>query len=300
MDSNFKEKLKGLMKNQMATWLRSSIFWIILALIIGGLISVFGFRYFIAKPEIGTIRVSGSIFSQWQVDEILEQLRYAKEKKEIKAIVLEIDSPGGEASAIEGLYLALLNLREKKPIVASINQKGASGGYYLAIASNFIYAKPDSEIGSIGAWTSLPLPEMPSEETLPTGPFKDTGMTRQKAVGQLEMLRQSFLGVVLFHRGEKLKISPEELTKAEVYTGIEGLRYGLIDEIGSGFEAIEKAAKISGISHYQVVDVAKEMTERERASSEKGVTLPTPEPEKKAIETKDLLPSYYYLIESIK
>ncbi|PIV65167.1 MAG: hypothetical protein COS09_01000, partial [Candidatus Nealsonbacteria bacterium CG01_land_8_20_14_3_00_12] len=265
--------------------------WIILVLIIGGLISVFSFQEFIAKPEVGVIRISGSILGQWQADEILEQIRYAKEKKEIKGVVLEIDSPGGEASVVEGIYLALLRLREEKPIVASINQRGASGGYYIALASNFIYAKPDSEIGSIGAWTSLPYPEMPSEDILPTGPFKDTGMTRQKAVGQLEMLRQSFLGVVLFHRGEKLKISADELTKAEVYTGIEGLGAGLIDEIGSNFDAIEKAADYAGIAHYQVVDIAEKMAEK--VQTEKwGVTQPTTE------SKKELLPTYYYLIES--
>ncbi|PJA83362.1 MAG: S49 family peptidase [Candidatus Nealsonbacteria bacterium CG_4_9_14_3_um_filter_37_29] len=295
MPYNLREKL-NLVKNKMEVWFTPTpIFlvwgWIILALIIGGLISVFSFREFIAKPEVGVIRISGPILFQEQTDEILEQLRYAKEKKTIKAVVLEIDSPGGEASVVEGIYLALLRLREEKPIVASINQRGASGGYYIALASNFIYAKPDSEIGSIGAWTSLPYPEMPSEDILPTGPFKDTGMTRQKAVGQLEMLRQSFLGVVLFHRGEKLKISADELTKAEVYTGIEGLGAGLIDEIGSNFDAIEKAADYAGIAHYQVVDIAGKMAEK--VQTEKwGVTQPTTE------SKKELLPTYYYLIES--
>jgi len=295
MPYNLREKL-NLVKNKMEVWFTPTpIFlvwgWIILALIIGGLISVFSFREFIAKPEVGVIRISGPIFGQCQADEILEQIRYAKEKKEIKGVVLEIDSPGGEASVVEGIYLALLRLREEKPIVASINQRGASGGYYIALASNFIYAKPDSEIGSIGAWTSLPYPEMPSEDILPTGPFKDTGMTRQKAVGQLEMLRQSFLGVVLFHRGEKLKISADELTKAEVYTGIEGLGAGLIDEIGSNFDAIEKAADYAGIAHYQVVDIAGKMAEK--VQTEKwGVTQPTTE------SKKELLPTYYYLIES--
>lgn len=315
MVNNIREKFR-LFKNQIAIWFRSYIFWIVIALIIGGLVSVFGFRTFIAKPEIGIIRISGSILWQEQVDEIIEQLRYTKEKKEIKAVVLEIDSPGGEASAIEGLYLAILRLREEKPVVASINQKGASGGYYIAIVSNFIYAKPDSEIGSIGAWTGLPWPEVPSEDILPTGPFKDTGMTRRKAVSQLEMLRQSFLGAVLFHRGEKLKISPEELTKAEVYVGLEGLRAGLIDEIGSNFDAIEKAAKYAGISHYQVIDIQREIA-KEKAAAEGGVSQPVSESpldyyppttlqsqstypkEKRATESKkNLLPTFYYLIES--
>ena len=133
---------------------------------------------------------------------------------------------------------------------------------------------------------------MPSEEILPTGPFKDTGLTRQKAVGQLEMLRQSFLGVVLFHRGEKLKIGPEELTKAEVYTGLEGLRYGLIDAIGSHFEAVEKVAELAGVSHYQVVDIAEKLAEKV-PTQEWGVSQPT-------TETKKLLPTFYYLIESLK
>lgn len=290
MFSNFREKF-GLIKNLMRAWFKSYIFWIVLALIIGGLISVFSFREFITKPEVGVIRISGSILGQEQADEILEMIRYAKDKKTIKAVVLEIDSPGGEASVIEGIYLALLRLRQEKPIVASINQKGASGGYYIALASNFIYAKPDSEIGSIGAWTALPFPEVPSEDVLPTGPFKDTGMTRRKAVGQLEMLRQSFLRTVLFHRGEKLKISPEELTRAEVYTGIEGFRYGLIDEIGSNFDALEKVARYAGIAHYQVKDIAEKMAEKV-PTEEWGISQPTAE------SKSELLPTYYYLIES--
>lgn len=85
MPYNLREKL-NLVKNKMEVWFTPTpIFlvwgWIILALIIGGLISVFSFREFIAKPEVGVIRISGPILFQEQTDEILEQLRYAKEKK---------------------------------------------------------------------------------------------------------------------------------------------------------------------------------------------------------------------------
>ena len=88
MPYNLREKL-NLVKNKMKDWFTPTpIFlvwgWIILVLIIGGLISVFSFQEFIAKPEVGVIRISGSILGQWQADEILEQIRYAKEKKEIK------------------------------------------------------------------------------------------------------------------------------------------------------------------------------------------------------------------------
>lgn len=278
------------MINNIKRTFQSSIFWIIMALVVGGVIA--GFFVFIARPQVGIIRISGSILFPWEGQDIVEMIRYAKEKKRIKAVVLEIDSPGGEASLIEEIYLNLLQLKKEKPIVASINQQGASGGYYIALPTNYIFAKPDSELGSIGAWASLPWKEEPSEDILPTGPFKDTGMTQRKAVGQLEMLKQSFLQVVSFHRGDKLKLSQEQLSKAEVYTGLEGWRLGLIDEIGSGFEAIEKAAKIGGIAHYKVVDVERKMAEEE-ASSGKGLMTATSTKEK----IKKLLPSYYYLIE---
>lgn len=288
MFNKIREKLI-LIKNLTANFFPPYNFWIFLVLVLGVFFSVLVFQTFIKKPEVGIIRISGPIFFQEQAREIVEMIRYAREKKEIKAIVLDIDSPGGAASPIEEIYLTLLKLRTKKPIVASINQQGASGGYYLAIASNFIYAKPDSQIGSIGAWTTLPWPETISEEVLPTGPFKDTGMTRQKAVGQLEMLRQSFLEAVLFQRGKKLKISPEELAKAEVYLGLEGLRYGLIDGLGSGLEAIEKSAKLAGIRKYKVIDINEEISKEKVGATVEGPSQPATE--------KALLPTFYYLIE---
>lgn len=262
---------------------------VFLTLILGVFFSVLVFQTFIKKPEVGIIRISGPIFFPEQTREIVEMLRYARDKKEIKALVLDIDSPGGAASPIEEIYLTLLKLRTKKPIVASINQEGASGGYYIAIASNFIYAKPNSQVGSIGAWTILPWPETISEEILPTGPFKDTGMTRQKAVGQLEMLRQSFLAAVLFQRGEKLKISAEELTRAEVYVGLEALRYGLVDELGSTLEAIEKSAKLAGLRKYKAIDINEEILKEKMRTTQEGLSQPSAE--------KALLPTFYYLIE---
>ena len=106
-------------------------------------------------------------------------LRYARDDGNIKAVVLLIDSPGGEVSVIEQIYLDMLRLRQQKPIVASIGAIGASGGYYIAVASNFIYAQPTSQLGNVGAWTSLPSPERLDEDTLATGLFKATGSSRR-------------------------------------------------------------------------------------------------------------------------
>jgi len=73
------------------------------------------------------------------------------------------------------------------------------------------------------------------------------------------MVRQGFLRAVTSQRGDKLKISEEELSKAGVYNGIQGLRYGLIDEMGASSDAIQKAAELAGIRNYEVVDINKEL-----------------------------------------
>jgi protease-4 len=190
---------------------------------------------------------------QAYTDDILDMLRYAREDDSIKAIVLWIDSPGGGASATEQVYLDVLRIRGQKPIVASIGARGASGGYYIAVASNFIYAEPTSQLGSIGAWCILPTPEELDEDIITTGPFKTTGGSRRKVTDELEMVRQEFVVAVTSQRGDRLKLSEAELSRAELYRGVESLRYGLIDDIGTSTAAIEKAASLAHIRNYEVV-----------------------------------------------
>ena len=138
-------------------------------------------------------------------------------------------------------------------MVACIGAKGASGGYYIAVASNFIYAQPTSQLGNIGAWVSLPSPEELDEDTLTTGLFKATGGSRRRAIGWLEMVRQEFVEAVMSQRGDRLKLSEEELSQAEIYLGVESLRYGLIDDIGTVSAALKRAASLAGIRNYEVV-----------------------------------------------
>lgn len=238
-------------KRLVRRWFTSIPFFVVLGLVLGVLISV----PVIPKPNIATIAISGAILDQAYTDDILDMLRYARDDDSIKAVVLLIDSPGGGASATEQIYLDVLRLRQKKPVVASIGTVGASGGYYIAVASNFIYAQPTSMLGSIGAWVGLPHPEELDEDILTTGLFKATGGTVRKATGMLEMLRQGFVEAVIFQRGDRLKLSEEELSRAEIYSGIESLRYGLIDDIGTSTAAIEKAASLAGIRNYEVVEL---------------------------------------------
>ena len=232
-------------------WFSSIPFFILLGLILGGLISI----AVIPKPNVATIEISGLILDQAYTDDVLDMLRYARDDDSIKAVVLKIDSPGGSASPIEAIYLDMLRLRQQKPVVASIGTAGASGGYYIAVASNYIYAEPTSQLGSIGAWCSLPRPEELDEAMITSGPFKATGGSTRKTISVLETFRQQFIAAVMSQRENQLKMCEEELSRAEIYTGTEGLRYGLIDAIGTRTAAIEKAASLAGIKNYGVVEL---------------------------------------------
>ena len=229
----------------------SYVLLIIIALIMGLLI----FNFLIKAPDVGVITIDGHIMDEKTKDDIVKMVRYAREDDSIKAVVLEINSPGGEASKIEAIYLEVLGLRDEKPVVVSIDGAGVSGGYYIAIASNFIYAKPASEVGSIGVTSVLPRPVELDEEQIISGPYKTTGQSRKYYASQVEMVKESFLRAVIAQRGDRLKIDKEELSKAEIYVGIDGLKYGLIDEIGSKSDAIEKATGYAGIANYGLVDI---------------------------------------------
>jgi len=238
-------------KRLMRRWFTSIPFLVVLGLVLGALISI----PLIPKPYIATINISGIILDQAYTDDILDMLQYARDNNNIRAVVLRIDSPGGGASATEQIYLDVLRLRQRKPVVVSVGTIAASGGYYVAVASNFIYAEPTSQVGSVGAWVSLPSPEELDEDVGSTGPFKATGGSRRKVVAWLEMIRQEFVEAVTSQRGDRLQLSEEELSRAEIYLGVEGLRLGLIDDIGTRTDAIEKAANLAGIRNYGVVEL---------------------------------------------
>ncbi len=229
----------------------SIAFFGLLGLALGAIIGI----QLIPQPKIASITISGPIFEQAQTDAYLDMLKIARDDSSIKAVVLRIDSPGGGVSAIEQIYLDVLKLKQQKPVVTSIGTIAASGGYYIAVATNFVYAEPTSTIGSIGALVSLPEPEELDENLGTTGPFKSTGRSRRTTLGVLEMVRQGFVREVMSQRGERLLLSEEELSQAQIYVGIESLRYGLIDDIGTRTSATQKAANLAGLRNYETIDI---------------------------------------------
>jgi protease-4 len=226
---------------------------VVLAIILGYLLF-----YFYATPKIGIVKLTGTINDR-NTDEIISMLRYTKERDDIKAVVLRINSPGGSASLSEEIYMTVLSIKEEKPIVASIDQMGASGAYFSAIGANLIYAKPTSLVGSVGVVTGLPRPVDLDEDTLTSGPLKELGATRRDWAYQASQVAETFVNSVILERGDALKLTKEELSAAGIYIGVEAKKKGLIDELGSTGDAIAAAARLAGIRKYSLVDVNEEL-----------------------------------------
>ncbi|MFQ5816056.1 MAG: S49 family peptidase, partial [Candidatus Hydrothermarchaeaceae archaeon] len=227
----------------------SYAFAVTLALILGYLI----FSFY-AEPKIGVIKLTGTI-NDANTDEIISMLRYARERDDIKAVVLKVNSPGGSASLSEEIYMTVLSLKEEKPVVASMDQIGASGAYFSAVGANLIYAKPTSIVGSIGVVTGLPRAVDLDEDVLTSGPLKELGATRRDWAYQAKEVAETFTNSVILERGDKLKLDKEELSSGGLYIGVEAKKNGLVDELGSTEDAIAAAAKLAGIRRYSLMDV---------------------------------------------
>lgn len=222
-------------------------------------IGIILFHVFIGMPKVGIITFDTSIMSERTKVDMVEMLKYARSDGSIKAVTLIIDSPGGEVSKVEEIYLEVLKLKAKKPVVVSVDRCALSGGYYIASAANFIYVKPGSNVGNIGVISTLPEPWKPESEQITTGPFKVSGKGRRNYAAQVDAIKQGFLMAVMSQRGDKLTIDSERLSRAEIFLGSEGVRYGLADAIGTGSDAIQKAAGIAGIANYDTIDINKAM-----------------------------------------
>ena len=236
---------------------RSPLGLILLLLLIIIVPLVVGFIFaprLIPEPKIGVVRLNFDIDS-FSAFEVSEQLAVAREDPGIKAVVLLINSPGGSAAYSEELFMDVLNTRNDMPVVASVDLLAASGAYYMAAAADEIFAKPTSNVGSIGVIGLLPGPAFIEEDLLTTGPYKSFGGTRDSMARQIEMAKFAFLEAISAGRGERLQIDPEVLSRAEIFTGVQAQALGLVDKLGATDEAIQRAAELSGLRDYEVVEL---------------------------------------------
>jgi protease-4 len=194
---------------------------------------------------------------------ILDQLKRYEDSNSVKAILLNIDSPGGGVAVSQEIYAEIKRLREKKDktIVAYLSSTGASGAYYVACAANKIVANPGTIVGSIGViaewvnyadlleWAKL------KEIVFKTGEFKDTGSPSRPITdnekkyfqGLIDDMYVQFLEAVA--SGRKLDLQEvRSMADGRVFTGRTAKDRKLIDEIGNFQDAVDVTAKLAGIS----------------------------------------------------
>lgn len=263
----------------------------------------------VPTPQIGIVRFEDMIW-YYSSEYMSEWLDYARTNNRIRAVVLQIDSPGGEVIYTEELYFRLLELRKVKPLIVSVDSMAASGGYYMAVAGDYIFAKPASIVGNIGVISMLPTTEeqrFTDESQISTGPFKFSGGSRGDYLRQIELLKLGFLEAVFSQRGDKLQTDRVALSSGEIFLGLQAKKLGLVDELGATTEAIQKAAEMAHIAHYQVVNVAEQVYEQEAASEEEAVApvedaqptavqaTATPPTTAHSKKMEELSPGLYYL-----
>jgi len=194
-------------------------------------------------------------------ESIVTELREATEDDRVAAIVLRINSPGGSAAASEEIYAQIMRSRAVKPVVASLADIAASGGYYVASASDLIYSDAATITGSIGviflsANLSRLLDKMGVQmEVIKSGRFKDMGSFSRALTPQERALIQSVISdtyqqfVQAVARGRKLPVAKvRALADGRIYSGRQAKQLGLVDKIGGLQDAVREAASRAGIT----------------------------------------------------
>lgn len=228
---------------------RSVLLWVLLPLLAG-----LALASRVPRPVIGLIYLNDSIYAHSARD-LIAQLDYARSHPEVRAVVLVIDSPGGTVVDTEAVYLELVRLREQKPVVTMAQGMIASGAFYLSVGTDYIVTGPSASVGNIGVISQLPPPPQVYEDIASTGPYKLFGSSRDAQLRSMEAIKQAFLQAVQLGRGDRLQVGPERLLTGEIWLGTEALGMGLVDEIGSVTQAVERAADLARVAHYRATDL---------------------------------------------
>jgi protease-4 len=238
----------------LTSWYVVVPFFAAVGIAVGVVIFVFAYP---GKPKIGVIDIPFTVITEGSSWAISEYLNYARRDDSIKAVVIKLSTPGGGAASSERLYIETRQLREEKPVVLVMNGLVASGGYMMAMGASHSYAQTSSLVGNVGviSFAGPLISPVPDERLIYTGPYKLTGASRRDWIGTMDQLKRSFAQMVVNERGDKLKISQNELVEGRIYSGVEAVRLGLADEVGGDAHALDKAAELAGISNYSLVDV---------------------------------------------
>ncbi len=202
----------------------------------------------------------------------IELANKLKKNSKVKAIVLRINSPGGSAMASENIWYSFMELKKTgKPIIVSMGDVAASGGYYIAAAGDEILAEENTITGSIGVFRLRPSTEELLEDkigitqdTIQTGPFSTafnlntspSDVERQYLQKETERMYQIFLKRVADARNMSIE-EVHKVAQGRVWTAEKAKENGLVDRIGDLEDAIKLAASKAGLSDYKVKEYPK-------------------------------------------
>lgn len=203
-------------------------------------------------------------------EKIIEALRKIGKKKNIKAVVLRINSPGGSALASELIWEEIEHLKKTKKVVVSMGNVAASGGYYIAANAHEIIAEPTTITGSIGVWGLLPNVNRlasrwginaehvtTNKQALQYSPFEPlSNATRQELKVGINQVYQTFLTRVAIGRN-MTKNQVHEIAQGRVWSGEEAKEIGLVDHLGGLETALTRAAALAEIEDYKTTSYPK-------------------------------------------
>jgi protease-4 len=225
-----------------------------------------------ASEKIAIIYASGDIISgtgtdeQVASDDYKDLIRKARLDKSVKAIVLRVNSPGGSALASDVIWREVSLAKKEKPVIVSMGDVAASGGYYIACNANKVFANASTITGSIGVFSIVPNIESflknkigITTDRVRTGPFADMGsMDRALTEPEKKFFQASTDSIYNTFKsrvseGRKRNMEyVDSIAQGRVWTGTRGMSVGLVDEIGTLSDAVKAAASMAKITTYRL------------------------------------------------
>ena len=207
--------------------------------------------------KIGVVEIEGAITD---MKEAMEDVVKFKEDDSIMGVILRINSPGGAVGPTQEIYSEIKKLKKSKKVYVSMGSVCASGGYYLAVTGDKVYASPSTITGSIGVIMEQAVVEDLMKKigiesnTIKSGPLKDTGTPfrkmrddeRKYLQGVIDSIYEQFVNDVA--EGRKMPVDKvRQLADGRIYTGLQAKDTGLIDTIGTFYDVVDDMQKDLGI-----------------------------------------------------
>ena len=200
-------------------------------------------------------------------EKVIKDLRKLREDETVKAVVFRVNSPGGSAYGSEQIWREVVLLKEKKPVIVSMGDYAASGGYYISCAADYIVADPTTLTGSIGIFGMFPnMEELLTDklgldfDIVKTNKFADMGTLARPFNSNERAAMQNYInnGYKLFVKrcadGRGMSVEAiEKIAEGRVWTGATAKELGLVDELGGLDKAIEIAAQKAEVEAYSLL-----------------------------------------------